>query len=300
MFLAFGGAACGGDGEGLSPGDAGATDAGDIAPPCGPSTLATGVFTLSFGGADYGYVVHMPPSYDPTKRTPLVLNWHGYTSNGQQQEAFSGFNVVGDEEGFIVVYPNSPDASWNGGTCCSSMRDDAGFARALVADISAKACIDAKRVYSTGMSNGGFMSFRLGCEAADLFAAIAPVAGKLGVAGCRPTRPMPLLAIHGTADTLVPYNTGGLSADMLTVPDTVKKWADLANCTKGPEKVFEQGNARCEAWSSCGEGATVTLCTVEGGGHCWPGQGFCPFGTVAADIDANRQIAAFFKSFKLP
>ncbi len=301
MFFALCGLACGGGGEGLSPDHGGGrTDAGDIAPPCGPTTLATGVFTLSFGGADYGYGVHMPPGYDAAKRTPLVLNWHGYTSNAAQQEAFSGFNTVGDEEGFIVVYPNSPDASWNGGTCCSSTRDDVGFARALVADISSKACIDAKRVYSTGMSNGGFMSFRLGCEAADLFAAVAPVAGKIGVAGCRPSRPIPLLAIHGTSDTLVPYGTGGLSADMLTVPDTAKKWAELDGCTKGPDKVLEEGNARCEAWSGCGGDATVTLCTVEGGGHCWPGQSFCPFTNVPSGLDANRQIAEFFKTFRLP
>jgi polyhydroxybutyrate depolymerase len=305
MFMALGAAACSSDGEGLSPEvsrDAGSEGAGDIAPPCGPSTLASGAFATSFGGVDYGYVVHLPPSYDGSTRTPLVLNWHGYTSNAMQQQAFTGFDVAGDEQGFIVVYPNSPDASWNGGACCGSapMRDDVGFARALVAEISGKACIDAKRVYSTGMSNGGFMSFRLGCEAADLFAAIAPVAGKIGVANCHPARPIPLLAIHGTSDTLVPYGTGGLSADMLTVPDTVKKWAELDACTKGPDKIFEQGTAHCDAWSGCGSGATVALCTVEGGGHCWPGQSFCPYGTGTLDIDASRHIAAFFKSFKLP
>jgi polyhydroxybutyrate depolymerase len=304
-LLAMCSAACGSENAGLSPEvsrDAGEGDAGEITPPCGPSTLAAGTFSLSFGGVDYGYIVHLPPSYDATKRASLVLNWHGYTSNAQQQQAFSGFDVVADAEGFIVVYPNSPDASWNGGTCCASAagRDDVGFARALVAEVSSKACIDAKRVYSMGMSNGGFMSFRLGCEAADLFAAIAPVAGKIGVPNCQPVRPIPLLAIHGTADSLVAYNTGALSPDMLTVPDTAKKWADLDACTHGPDTVFERGNTRCQAWSSCGGGASVTLCSIEGGGHCWPGQSYCPFATVVAELDANVQIATHFKSFKLP
>jgi polyhydroxybutyrate depolymerase len=306
MFLALGAPACSsGASESLSPvnvRDGGGVDAGEVVVPCGSSTLAAGTFSLSFGGVDYGYVVHLPPGYDGTKRTPLVLNWHGLTSNAQQQQLFSAFDVVADEEGVIVVYPNSPDASWNGGTCCASAsaRDDVGFARALVAEVSSRACIDSKRVYSTGMSNGGFMSFRLGCEAADLFAAIAPVAGKIGVADCRPARPIPLLAIHGTADTLVPFATGGLSAGMLTVPDTAQQWADLDACTQGPDRVLERGNVHCEAWSGCGGGATVTLCTVEGGGHCWPGQNFCPYGTSTVDLDASRQIAAFFESFKLP
>jgi len=305
LFLAWSAAACGGseDSSPTIPGDGGGVDSGEITAPCGPSSLAGGTFSLSFAGVEYGYLVHLPPSYDGMKRTPLVLNWHGLTSNAQQQEFFSNFDPVADDEGLIVVYPNSPDASWNAGTCCASnapTRDDVGFARALVAEISSKACIDPKRIYAMGMSNGGFMSFRLGCDAADLFAAIAPVAGKIGITGCQPARPIPLLAFHGTADTLVAYSTGGLSPDMLTVPDTARKWAELDACTKGPDVSLERGNVRCEAWSSCQGGTSVTLCTVDGGGHCWPGQSFCPYPPSTVDVDASREIATFFKSFKLP
>lgn len=304
LFFALGAAACSSsDGESLSVvRDGGGVDAGEIVEPCGTSTLAAGTFVLSFGGVDYGYIVHLPPSYDGTKRTPLVLNWHGYTSNADQQVFFSGFDVAADEQGLIVVYPNSPDASWAAGTCCGSntARNDVGFARALVAEISSKACVDPKRIYSTGMSNGGFMSFRLGCEAADLFAAVAPVAGKIGVAGCSPSRPIALLAIHGTDDTLVPYSTGGLSPDMLTVPDTAKKWAALDKCAAGPDHVEDYVSASCDVWSHCDGGAKVRLCTVAGGGHCWPGQPVCPFGNSTSSLDASREIAEFFKSFKLP
>lgn len=300
FLLAFGIAACSSETTGLTPDGQGDAGQGDGSPPCGPSTLAAGTFPLSHGGVDYSYIVHLPPSFDGTKPTPLVLNWHGFTSNGMQQQFFSNMDPVSDEEGFILVYPTSPDASWNAGTCCGTGgRDDIGFARALVADVSSQACIDKKRVYSTGMSNGGFMSFRLGCEAADIFAAVAPVAGKVGV-NCRPERPVPLLAFHGTADSLVSYGTGALSADNSTVPDTAKKWAELDGCTKGPDPTFEQGDVRCESWSECRGGATVTLCTIDGAGHCWPGQAYCPYGTSTTAIDASREMAAFFRRFKLP
>jgi len=273
-------------------------------PPCGPSTIEGGTFPFPFEGATYSYIVHLPPSYDGIQRMPLLLNWHGFTSNAQQQEIFSNMDPISDEEGFILVYPNSPDGSWNAGTCCgsSTMRNDVGFARALVEEISSQACIDSKRVYTTGMSNGGFMSFRLGCEAADLFAAVAPVAGKVGVPNCHPARSVPLLAFHGTADSLVAYETGALSADNLSVPDTVAKWAEEAGCTQGPDTTQQRGQVTCRTWSACRGGVTTTLCTVEGGEHCWPGQSFCPFGTGmgTTDIDASREMAAFFKRFKLP
>ena len=182
-------------------------------------------------------------------------------------------------------------------------RDDVGFARALVDKISSQACIDSKRVYSTGMSNGAFMSYRLGCEAADLFAAIAPVAGKIGIPDCHPSRPVPLLAFDGTSDKLVSYDGGGLSPDGMTdVPENVQDWATLDGCTGDPSTTYQKGTVTCQTWSHCNAGVTTTLCTAVGEGHCWPGQPVCPsiFGNATTDIDASQQIAAFFKKFKLP
>ena len=271
--------------------------------PCDASTLETGTFNLEYAGVQYGYIVHVPPSYDGTKRTPLVLNWHGYTSNAAQQQAFSVMDPVSDADGFIVVYPNSPDNSWNAGTCCAfnaTTRDDVGFARALVDEISSKACVDSKRIYTTGMSNGAFMSYRLACEAADLFAASAPVAGKIGIPGCAPARPVPLIAFHGTADSLVIYDTGALSADNMTVPDTLKHFAELDGCKKGPDQTYQNGTVTCQGWSECEGGVNVELCTAEGEGHCWPGQPGCPFGAATTDVDASRRLADFFKRFRLP
>ncbi len=270
---------------------------------CTESSLSTGTFTLAHNGVQYGYDVHLPPGYDGTQPMPLIVNWHGLTSNAGQQAAFSAMNPVADAEGYVVVYPNSPDASWNAGTCCAfnaTTRDDVGFARALVNEISSKGCIDRKRVYAMGMSNGGFMSHRLACEAADLFAAVGPVAGKVGIANCSPSRPVPVLHFHGTADSLVAYNTPALSGEGLNVPDTMARWATRNGCRQGPTQTYQQGTATCQTWSQCNGGSEVRLCTSQDMGHCWPGQPVCPFGAVTSDINASQELAKFFKRFSLP
>jgi polyhydroxybutyrate depolymerase len=280
--------------------------------PCGATTLSTGSFDLEYGGAKYTVLVHVPPSYEGKKRTPLVLNWHGLGSSATSQLIFSQMNPVSDEEGFLLVYPNSPDTSWDAGVCCApgqavpaeappgARRDDVGFARALVAKISADACVDSKRIYSTGMSNGGFMSHRLGCEAADLFAAVAPVAGKVGIADCKPSRPISIMDFHGTLDTIVPYATGELSGEKLTAPDTMQAWATRDGCKGDPAVTYQNGTVTCKTWAGCKNDVKVTFCSAEGEGHCWPGTANCPFGAATTDIDANRQMAAFFKAVKLP
>ena len=303
-----GGSASGGGGATSSDTDGGSTDGGwpksTDTRPCDTSTLQSGTFDFDFGGSSYQYLVHIPPSYDGTKRTPLVLNWHGLTSNATEQASFSGMNPVSDEEGFLVVYPNSPDMSWNAGVCCgagaTAMRDDVGFARALVQKISTDACVDSKRIYSTGMSNGGFMSHMLGCEAADIFAAVAPVAGKVGIADCEPSRPVPIMDFHGTKDPLVPYDTGGLSGENLSVPDTMQHWADRDGCTGDADITYQNATVTCKTWSHCTASVLVTFCSAEGEGHCWPGTAFCPYGAYTTDIDASHQMAAFFKKFSLP
>ena len=295
------------DTGGSTPGD-GAPDApqGDTRP-CEASTIANGTFNLTHDGVQYGYQVHVPPSYDGTKRTPLVLNWHAFGSTALEEAIFTATDPVSDAEGFIVVYPNSPDKSWAAGTCCTNFdggmpdRDDVGFARALVGEISKVACIDSKRVYATGMSNGGFMTHRLACEAADLFAAVAPVSATVGIPNCQPSRPISIMHFHGTGDLDVGYDATQLSGEGVNVVEMMKRWGTRNGCTKGPDTTFQMGTVTCQTWSGCTAGVLVTLCTAEGAGHCWPGAQFCPGGKpFTTDISASRDGWAFMKKFVLP
>jgi polyhydroxybutyrate depolymerase len=149
------------------------------------------------------------------------------------------------------------------------------------------------------MSNGGFMSHRIGCELADQFAAIAPVAGVLGIPTCNPSRPMPVIHFHGTADTLVPYD-GNAAMGFIPVLDTFHGWADRDGCTGTPAQTYAKGDATCQTYSQCAGGAEVTLCTIDGGGHTWPGGTPVPtLGLTSTDINATDAMWTFFSAHHL-
>jgi polyhydroxybutyrate depolymerase len=277
---------------------------------CSTGTLDSSLthIDLEFGGTMRSYEIHLPPAYDGTTALPLVLNFHGFTSSGRGQQASSNMDLTADDEGFLVAYPNGLDSSWNAGICCGRSAtfdvDDVGFARAVIDDIGARGCIDESRVYATGMSNGGFFSHRLACEAADVIAAVAPVAGVLGIdaAACTPARPIPLIHLHGTGDMLVPYEGGGLAGSQ-SVADSTAGWLARNGCAGEPSVSYQNGAATCETFDQCEGDASVTLCTIEGAGHCWPGQP-CPMlgdlGESTTDIDANEAMWELFSTVKLP
>lgn len=286
----------------------GATDAtapGDGASggACGFVGLPAGDHTVMIDWDDRTrtFHVHVPPSYDGSTAVPVMLNFHGYTSNAGQQIALSGMNDKSDEEGFIAVHGEGWGSaqSWNGGQCCGAAMeenlDDVGLVRAIIDDLASRACIDRERIYATGMSNGGFLSHRLACEAGDVIAAIAPVAGVLGIPeeDCTPPRAVPVMHFHGTNDTLVPYGGSSFSG-FPSVPDTMMGWAERNGCTAGPDETYDMGNSHCETWSGCTGGVSVTLCTVEGGGHWWPGGP-----SSSADIDATDAMWEFLSGYSL-
>ncbi len=292
-------------------GGSGGSAAPKPSPGCSSGSLATGEtsLTLEHGGVTREYRVFLPASAGDKTPLPLVLNFHGYTSNIAQQTLFSSLNTEASSAGFAVAYPqglanpSGGQTSWNAGLCCAfgdSARDDVGFVDALLDDLFAKTCIDERRVYATGMSNGGFMTHRLGCERADRFAAIAPVAGVLGIpaADCKPSRPMPIVHFHGTGDSLVSYDGGLLGAP--SVADTLQGWADRNGCTGPAKSSFTHGAAHCETHSGCKDDVEVTLCTIDGMGHCWPGQSYFPFGQSSTDISANQRMWELFQKFALP
>lgn len=332
--------ACGGDTK-SSDSKRGTSTSSDAGVTCHDKVGLTGTSTITLpepGAPDSGLrsaVVHVPPSYDPTKATMLVLNFHGLFEPNTLQEQATHMDATADERGFIVAYPQGlavgVGVSWNAGTCCGNSTDDVGFVRDLVTLLESDYCIDPKRVFTTGLSNGAMLSYRLACEASDIFAAVAPVAGAVVIDPCTPERPVPILAFHGTADNIVPFN-GGTDGiyHVLTFPPvsySIDLWRYLDACPgaqapdatsmnampgdstpdggatpalfEGSTQVYDKGDAQCHAWTDCKQGSEVELCAIVNGGHAWPGSD-TSLGPTTMDIDATTAIIDFFEKHPMP
>jgi polyhydroxybutyrate depolymerase len=257
--------------------------------------------------------MHVPSSYDKTKGTMLVVAYHGFSESGLEQEVQSRMDTSSDAKGYIVAYPDGIATSWNAGDCCGDSWtggvDDVQFTRDLLGAIEADYCIDPKRVFATGFSNGGFLSHKLGCEMSDVFGAIAPVSGVLGEdpSLCKPKRPIPVLDFHGSSDPVVPYDGGtpfiniGMGIVFRSVPDTLAFWVNENGCLAPPVTIFQNGDATCTQWSLCKGGADVVHCKIDDGGHQWPGGVALPIvGKCSTDISATDTIIDFFEAHPLP
>lgn len=263
------------------------------------------VWTLESSGMTRSIRVHVPASYDPARPTPVVLDFHGYTMSAQAQEDMTRFPAKADALGFITAHADGTGSlrGWNAGACCGTPAqtnlDDVGFVNALLDELEARLCVDPRRVYSTGFSNGGFLSHRLACEASDRIAAIAPVSGMMGIDDCTPTRPIPVMHFHGTSDTIVPYDGGGLTG-YRSAAETDAGWAMRNGCDTATTETFANGDSRCVSHTGCDGGSEVTLCTITGGGHTWPGGGYFPGGHITTDLSATDAMWAFFAAHPLP
>jgi polyhydroxybutyrate depolymerase len=273
--------------------------------------------TLTHDGLERSYILYIPVSLSWSKPVPLIFVFHGGTGNAESAIRMSGFNGVADQNGFAVVYPNgtgrlSDDKllTWNGGTCCAYAQeknvDDVGFVRAIVTDLQSLLNIDPKRIYATGMSNGGILSHRLACEAADLFAAIAPVAGTLNFSPCNPSQSISVIEFHGTGDQHIPYNGGFgskslVNVDFTSVQDSVGFWVSFNGCNSQPQtNSFD--DIRHETWTGCTGSTSVELYTIVGGGHAWPGGqgGLATSDQPTTTISATQLIWKFFAAHPKP
>jgi pimeloyl-ACP methyl ester carboxylesterase len=187
----------------------------------------------------------------PPGPLPLVLNFHGFLEPPKLQQLLTGMDKEASKRGMIVAYPQGVGLSWNAGSCCGRAQaekiDDVRYARDLVRELESELCIDKSRVYATGMSNGAIMSYRLACEAADVFAAVAPVDGVEALRECSPRRPVPILAINGTSDLLVRWEGGWF--ELGPPPETLKR-VERARPLRGPA-LDDRLSARRRALRRC-------------------------------------------------
>ncbi|BBX65590.1 hydrolase [Mycobacterium saskatchewanense] len=265
--------------------------------------------TLRSGGMDRTYTLHVPPG-DPVA---LVLNLHGGGGTGIGQRGLTDFDAVADTHGLLVAYPDGYEKSWADGRGASPADrrhvDDVGFLVALAGKLQNDYGIAPGHVFVTGMSNGAFMSNKLACDRADVFAAAAPVAGTLGAGvACNPARPVSVLAAHGTADPLVPFNggevhgRGGLS-HAISANSMVDRWRAADGCQGDPSAqdlpgvgdgtvVHRFGSAGCAGSTE------VVFYQIDSGGHTWPGgKQYLPravIGPTTRALDASEVIAQFF------
>jgi polyhydroxybutyrate depolymerase len=232
---------------------------------------------VTVGSTSRTYVLHVPTAYTGSSAVPLVVDFHALGGSGSQEEGLSPYKAQTDPEGVVTAYPDGlsgpSGGAWDVGPCCVANVDDVAFARALVAQVETKACIDPKRVYAVGFSMGGGMSHYLACHAADVFAAVAPAAFDLlqeNVGGCTPPRPIAEISFRDTADPIVPYGGGasslvpGMPVTFLGAVGTFQKWSQIDGCTGSPSAADSNG---CQFYTSCQGGVEVGLCTKQGGTH---------------------------------
>jgi polyhydroxybutyrate depolymerase len=267
------------------------------------------------GEATRSYLVHVPPKYEAKKPTPVVLVLHGAGTNGQITVSFCGLNKKADDARFIAVYPNGTGLAglmltWNSGGFRrqgAGAPDDVAFIGKVLDDLAAVVNVDPKRVYATGMSNGGMMCYRLASELSDRIAAIAPVAGTMAIANYNPKRPMPVMHFHGAADKIVPFaGPGGREPRFMgfkSVEETIKICVRANGCPQKPTTVIlpdKAGDGTPVTKKTYGpgkDGSEVILFIIEGGGHTWPGRqppvNF--LGKSTKNISANDLIWEFFE-----
>lgn len=265
--------------------------------------------TFRSGGMDRTYMLHVPAG-DPVG---LVLSLHGGGGTGISQRGLTGFNTVADAHNLLVAYPDGYDKSWADGRGASPADrrhiDDVAFLVGLVNKLQNDYGIAPGHVFVTGMSNGGFMTNRLACDRADLFAAVAPVAGTLGVGvACNPSQPVSVWEAHGTADPLVPFRGGvvrgrGGVSHSISVDSMVAKWRAADGCRGEPGMEalpdVRDGTVvhRYES-TGCAANSEVVFYMIDRGGHTWPGgKQYLPaavIGPTTRALDGSEAIAQFF------
>jgi len=264
--------------------------------------------TLLVNGIERHYIVHLPR---PARRgrLPVVVLLHGAGGTGRRVAVSTGFSAEADRRGFVAVYPDGVDRSWNDGRSTGGV-DDVLFIRTMVDTLARELAIDPRRIYAAGISNGSMLAHRLGCELPGTFAAIAAVSGGMPsviTAHCTAGPPVSFIGFNGTADRLVSFEGGG---GLESATASAAHWAAADGCDATPAAAFLPERAPSDGtrvrrwtWSGCAPGTAVTLYAIHGGGHSWPGgyqSRLAVLGVTSRELSATRAIAAFFLAHPRP
>lgn len=275
---------------------------------CFPALAQAQVQTLPHKDVKRRYIVYTPPAYHsaPQQAFPVVFNFHGGGMTMAEQMLYTQMNRAADRHGFIVVYPQGIKQDWNVGFGMDYLAgtDDVGFTQAMLDKLKQDYRIDARRVYATGLSRGGFFALRLAAELPQHFAAVASVGAPMPepvVAHHGKPEKVGMLLIHGTADQVVLYQ--GKAGGYLSADDTLRYWAKVngiaANLTQRRLLPAATGDdLKASLLEQANGQQSVALVTIDGGGHTWPGADAfnigLPIGKTSSSIDANEVMWEFF------
>lgn len=291
------------------------------------------MYQVKSGGLTRSYIVHTPPSYTG-QAMPLVINFHGGSGQSTGQEFISRMDASANTNGYIAVYPNGTNLStspldtsffWNPGqgeqgyvkplTRLKTI-DDVAFVNAMLDKIQSDYSVNTKKVYVTGLSNGGMIAQRLACQLSNRITAMASVESTLWqfTSSCTPSRNIPVLLVHGTSDNWIPYNGGAANCSAVnesnwkSAQEVFDAWKTKNSCDATSTTVTPSADMSCSIASNCGGGAQVGLCAVQNGGHTWPGGTIyippsndptCTIGNIST-ANGDQLLWNFFNQFTLP
>ncbi len=250
------------------------------------------------------YRLHVPHGYDAGTRLPVLLDLHGFGGSAQGEEQASGYDALADRVGFLAVYGQGLSAAQGAGWASTRRMDlgidELGYFAGLLSQLQRQLCVDERRIYVTGFSNGGGMTEMLACYLSGRVAAVAPVSGNYYVeskgTGCHPARPVPLLEIHGTADPVVPYDGVGRAESggwpLLPIPRFLAGWAARDGCANGPSTFLDSPQVTGLRWNGCRGGVSVVHYRWNGGGHGAP--------PAIDGVPANEVVWRFLAGYSLP
>ena len=261
---------------------------------------------MSYKGIDREFILYVPSSYEGSSKQPLVFNFHGYGSNANEQMKYGDLRSQADANGFILVHPEGLDditgtSYWNMGGWSISVHDDLEFIDNLINLFIDKYSVNAERIYSTGMSNGGFFSFHLACNLKTSFAAIASVTGSMSYDtfnSCSARKPTPIMQIHGSIDTVVLYS--GVDTVMKPVMEVMEYWRINNSCDDyllAVPGILHGTSSWTETYlfDNCLHGTQNIHLYVQGAGHIWPGSIY----ERINDPDSSQRIWDFFSKYDI-